>query len=94
MTKPIRRVAVIGAGVMGSGIAAHFANSGIETILLDIVPPNLTDDEKKSIQTAQHAAYKNTFLTSGMTNSQFVGILNKISAEGARRTAELAASFA
>lgn len=47
MTKPIRRVAVIGAGVMGTGIAAHFANSGIETLLLDIVPPNLSDEEKK-----------------------------------------------
>lgn len=53
-----------------------------------------TEDEKQSIRTAQHAAYRNTFLTSGMTNSQFVGILNKISVDGARRTAELAASFA
>src|SRR3954454_12019805 len=40
MKKPIRRAAVIGAGVMGSGIAAHFANAGIEVLLLDIVPPN------------------------------------------------------
>ena len=39
MTIPIRRVAVIGAGVMGSGIAAHFANAGIPVLLLDIVPP-------------------------------------------------------
>ena len=47
MTTTIRRAAVIGAGVMGSGIAAHFANAGIEVLLLDIVPPNLTDAEKK-----------------------------------------------
>ena len=47
MTEPIRRVGVIGAGVMGSGIAAHFANAGVPVILLDIVPPNLTDEEKK-----------------------------------------------
>ncbi len=40
MKKPIRRAGVIGAGVMGSGIAAHFANAGIEVLLLDIVPPN------------------------------------------------------
>jgi 3-hydroxyacyl-CoA dehydrogenase len=40
MNNPIRRAAVIGAGVMGSGIAAHFANAGIEVLLLDIVPPN------------------------------------------------------
>ncbi len=39
MSLPIRRVAVLGAGVMGSGIAAHCANTGIPVILLDIVPP-------------------------------------------------------
>jgi 3-hydroxyacyl-CoA dehydrogenase len=48
MSKPIRRVGVIGAGVMGSGIASHFANAGIEVLMLDIVPPNLTEEEKKS----------------------------------------------
>jgi 3-hydroxyacyl-CoA dehydrogenase len=44
---PIRRAGVIGGGVMGSGIAAHFANAGVEVLLLDIVPPNLTEAEKK-----------------------------------------------
>ena len=47
MRKPIRRAAVIGAGVMGSGIAAHLANAGVEVLLIDIVPPNLKDDETK-----------------------------------------------
>jgi 3-hydroxyacyl-CoA dehydrogenase len=47
MTIPIRRAGVIGAGVMGSGIAAHFANAGLEVVLLDIVPPNLKEEEKK-----------------------------------------------
>src|SRR5436190_2240432 len=47
MHKPIRRAAVIGAGVMGSGIAAHFANAGLQVLLLDIVPPNLSDAERK-----------------------------------------------
>ena len=37
-TKAIRRVGVIGSGVMGSGIAAHMANAGVEVLLLDIVP--------------------------------------------------------
>ena len=46
MTKPIRRVGVVGSGVMGSGIAAHMANAGLEVILLDIVPRNLPDDQK------------------------------------------------
>jgi len=41
--KPLRRVAVLGAGTMGSRIAAHFANAGIPALLLDIVPPDLPD---------------------------------------------------
>ncbi len=48
MTHPIRRVAVLGAGVMGSGIAAHCANAGIPVVLLDIVPPKLSDAERQS----------------------------------------------
>ena len=35
---PIKKVAVIGAGVMGAGIAAHVANAGVPVVLLDIVP--------------------------------------------------------
>src|SRR5262245_31756342 len=48
MSKPIRRVAVLGAGVMGSGIAAHCANAGLPVLLLDIVPPKLSDAERQS----------------------------------------------
>lgn len=48
MSKPIRRVAVLGAGVMGSGIAAHVANAGLPVLLLDIVPPNISDEDRKS----------------------------------------------
>lgn len=40
MVQHIRKAAVIGSGVMGSGIAAHLANVGIPSILLDIVPEN------------------------------------------------------
>jgi 3-hydroxyacyl-CoA dehydrogenase len=40
MAYKVERAAVIGAGVMGAGIAAHLANVGIPTLLLDIVPPN------------------------------------------------------
>jgi 3-hydroxyacyl-CoA dehydrogenase len=60
MRKPIRRAAVIGAGVMGSGIAAHLANAGVEVLLLDIVPPNLTDAER-----GQRAA-RNRFSSGGL----------------------------
>ncbi len=43
----IRKAAVIGAGVMGRGIAALLAGVGIPVYLLDIVPPDLTEEEKK-----------------------------------------------
>uniref|UniRef100_UPI0030DA519C 3-hydroxyacyl-CoA dehydrogenase family protein n=1 Tax=uncultured Planktosalinus sp. TaxID=1810935 RepID=UPI0030DA519C len=43
----INKVAVIGSGIMGSGIALHFANIGVEVLLLDIVPRELNDNEKK-----------------------------------------------
>ena len=43
MQPRIRKVAVLGSGVMGSAIAAHFANAGIPSLVLDIVPPDLTD---------------------------------------------------
>jgi 3-hydroxyacyl-CoA dehydrogenase len=59
-TSPIRSAAVLGAGVMGAGIAAHLANAGIPTILLDIVPPNLSEAEK-----ADKAA-RNRFAASGL----------------------------
>ena len=39
----LRNAAVIGAGVMGSGIAAHLANAGIPVLLLDIVPEKAED---------------------------------------------------
>ncbi len=44
----IQKVAVIGSGVMGSGIAAQVANAGIPVVLLDIVPKNLAEGEDRS----------------------------------------------
>jgi 3-hydroxyacyl-CoA dehydrogenase len=41
--KPFQKVCVIGAGVMGSGIASHFANAGVSCLLLDIVPKGATN---------------------------------------------------
>ncbi|MGB5434707.1 MAG: 3-hydroxyacyl-CoA dehydrogenase NAD-binding domain-containing protein [Maribacter sp.] len=46
MNKHIQKVAVIGSGIMGSGIACHFANIGVEVLLLDIIPRELDDKEK------------------------------------------------
>ena len=47
MSFRIEKVGIIGAGTMGGGIAAHLANIGIPVVLLDIVPFNLSDEEKK-----------------------------------------------
>lgn len=46
MVRRIRKAAVIGSGVMGGGIAALLASAGVRTLLLDIVPPDLKDEEK------------------------------------------------
>src|SRR5258708_32066893 len=43
----IRRAAVLGAGVMGEAIAAHLANVGIPSLLLDIVPADAGNDRSK-----------------------------------------------
>src|SRR5436305_1027599 len=48
MRNPFKKVAVLGAGVMGAGIAAHLAGAGIDVLLLDIVPPNEKSKEKKA----------------------------------------------
>ena len=42
----IKKIAVIGSGIMGSGIACHFANIGLEVLLLDVVPKSLNDKEE------------------------------------------------
>ncbi|MFN7014271.1 MAG: 3-hydroxyacyl-CoA dehydrogenase family protein, partial [Bacteroidia bacterium] len=46
MERHIKKVAVLGSGVMGSRIACHFANIGIEVLLLDIVPKDAPSDNK------------------------------------------------
>jgi len=43
----INKVAVVGSGIMGSRIACHFANIGVEVLLLDIVPFDLTEEQLK-----------------------------------------------
>lgn len=47
MKRNIEKIAVIGSGIMGSGIACHFANIGVEVLLLDIVPKQLNEKEQK-----------------------------------------------
>jgi 3-hydroxyacyl-CoA dehydrogenase len=48
MSYNIQRAAVVGAGIMGAGIAAHLANAGIPVLLLDIVPPDAKDSADRA----------------------------------------------
>ena len=66
MRKEIRRVAVLGAGVMGSGIAAHLANAGIPALLLDIVPPKLGPDDEAAGLTADDPRFRNKLAMQGL----------------------------
>ncbi|MFC0469688.1 3-hydroxyacyl-CoA dehydrogenase NAD-binding domain-containing protein [Halalkalibacter kiskunsagensis] len=68
MSFHIRKVAVIGSGVMGSGIAAHLANVGIPTLLLDIVPKDLTNEEQAKGLTIQDYAVRNRLSTNAIAN--------------------------
>ncbi len=59
MKRIIKKVAVIGSGIMGSGIACHFANIGVEVLLLDIIPRELTDAEVKKGLTLDSKVVRN-----------------------------------
>ncbi|MFX3625172.1 MAG: 3-hydroxyacyl-CoA dehydrogenase NAD-binding domain-containing protein [Ectobacillus sp.] len=62
----IRKAAVLGSGVMGSGIAAHLANIGIPTLLLDIVPKTLTPEEEAKGLTLEDKEVRNRFSTAAI----------------------------
>ncbi|WP_121640098.1 3-hydroxyacyl-CoA dehydrogenase/enoyl-CoA hydratase family protein [Virgibacillus sp. Bac330] len=63
MKQLIRRAAVLGSGVMGSGIAAHLANVGIPTIMLDIVPKQVTKKEENKGLTLNNPSVRNRIAT-------------------------------
>jgi 3-hydroxyacyl-CoA dehydrogenase len=63
---PIRKAAVLGAGVMGSAIAAHLANAGIPSLLLDIVPLEPTEEEKKKGQDLAHPPVRSRLAREGI----------------------------
>jgi 3-hydroxyacyl-CoA dehydrogenase len=62
----IKKAAVLGSGVMGSGIAAHLANIGIPVLLLDIVPKKLTDEEEAKGLTLEDSQVRNKIATSAL----------------------------
>src|SRR5690554_230099 len=65
----INKVAVIGSGVMGSAIACHFANIGVQVLLLDIIPNELTDAEKKKGLTLDDAQVRNRIVNNALQSS-------------------------
>lgn len=69
MKRIIRKVAVLGSGVMGSRIACHFANVGIEVLLLDIVPKELTAAEQGKGWTIEHKAVRNRIVNEALQSA-------------------------
>jgi len=69
MTRRIKKVAIIGSGIMGSGIACHFANIGVEVLLLDIVPRELNDKEKAKGLTLEDKVVRNRLVNDALTAS-------------------------
>ena len=69
MTRRIKKVAIIGSGIMGSGIACHFANIGVEVLLLDIVPRELNDKEKAKGLTLKDKVVRNRLVNDALAAS-------------------------
>jgi len=70
MSYQIKKAAVIGAGVMGATIAAHLANAGIESVMLDIVPP--FDPSEKDLEkglTKESKAWRDSFAANGLNGA-------------------------
>ncbi len=66
MNRAIRKVAVLGSGVMGSRIACHFANIGCQVLLLDIQPKELTEKESKLGLTIDSPKFKNRIVNDAL----------------------------
>ncbi len=65
----IKKVAVIGSGIMGSGIACHFANIGVEVLLLDIVPREVNKQEESKGLTLKDKVVRNRIVNDSLTAS-------------------------
>ena len=73
---PVKKAAVLGAGTMGAQIAAHLANARIPTLLLDIVPPDESQDRSRIARAGLEAAKKSkpaAFFTSDLASLVAVG---------------------
>jgi len=68
-TRRIKKIAIIGSGIMGSGIACHFANIGVDVLLLDIVPRELNAKEKAKGLTLEDKAVRNRLVNEALAAS-------------------------
>ncbi len=66
MNRRIKKVAIIGSGIMGSGIACHFANIGVQVRLFDIVPRELNDKEKSKGLTLDDKVVRNRLVNESL----------------------------
>src|SRR4249919_1287756 len=66
MNRIIKKVAVLGSGVMGSRIACHFAGIGLPVILLDIAPTELNAGEKAKNYPLEHPAVRNRIVNEAL----------------------------
>jgi len=69
MKRAIKRCGVIGAGVMGATIAAQLANVGLKVVLLDIVLPELTEDDQKKGLTKESMEFRNRLARNGVNTA-------------------------
>lgn len=69
MNRKIKKVAILGSGIMGSRIACHFANMGVQVLLLDIVPSELTPEEEAKGLTMKHPAVRNRIVQAAFQNT-------------------------
>ncbi|MCK5823929.1 MAG: enoyl-CoA hydratase/isomerase family protein [Ichthyobacteriaceae bacterium] len=69
MNRAIKKVAILGSGIMGSRIACHFANIGVEVLLLDIVPRELDDKEKLKGLTIENKIVRNRIVNDALKST-------------------------
>ena len=65
----IKKVAVLGSGIMGSRIACHFANIGVQVLLLDIVPRELNELESKKGLSLEDKVVRNRIVNDALTTA-------------------------
>lgn len=69
MDRKIRKIAVLGSGVMGSRIACHYANIGVQVLLLDIIPKELTDSEKAKGINIESKVFRNRIVNEALLST-------------------------